>query len=568
MLNAMKFRLHGKTLLFFLLFTQVCSSQPFSPSASQGGWYQQNSGTNANFRGVFFVNSLTGWAAGGLGTILKTTDGGVNWLPQNSGTFNFFTSIYFINENTGWAIGQNGAIAKTTNSGSNWFSQSSGTDNTLRSVFFVDDNTGWAVGDTGTIIKTINGGANWLPQTNTMQDDFLSVYFADNNTGWTVGDAGWVFKTTNGGANWINSQVGPWWLHSVYFFDASTGWAAGNAGIILKTTNAGANWFTQPTDTTAGLLEIFFSDENNGWAVGYNGTIYHTANSGQSWTLQSSGTYSNLFSVFFTDPNNGWAAGNDGTILKYGDVLNEVSSHKNNINLPISDFNTTEDIITINIENFNLLSRTLVGGKVFIDTVFHSSDSDLEFMLTHNGVTDTIIYRVGGSGDNFIGTQLHDAAFTPIANGSAPFTGEFQPSFPLSKFGGLDPNGEWKLSIYDGSTGNTGILEAWGMNLIFVNTTDIIDPHTLHPDRFVLYQNYPNPFNSSTVISYQLPVSGDITLKVYDLLGREVATLVYEYKPAGKYQTEFNSATLSSGVYFYQLRAGEYMVVKKMLLIK
>ena len=96
-------------------------------------------------------------------------------------------------------------------------------------------------------------------------------------------------------------------------------------------------------------------------------------------------------------------------------------------------------------------------------------------------------------------------------------------------------------------------------------------------DDYALSQNYPNPFNPSTVISYQLPVGGNVMLKVFDELGNEIATLVNEYKPAGRYEVEFNSHSglssgegwnLSSGVYFYQLQAGEYTAVKKMILLR
>ena len=93
-----------------------------------------------------------------------------------------------------------------------------------------------------------------------------------------------------------------------------------------------------------------------------------------------------------------------------------------------------------------------------------------------------------------------------------------------------------------------------------------------NPALFLLSQNYPNPFNPNTVISYQLPASSDVTLKVYDVLGNEVTTLVNEYKPAGKYEVEFNSSPgirdLASGIYFYQLKAGDYIITKKMILLK
>ncbi len=85
---------------------------------------------------------------------------------------------------------------------------------------------------------------------------------------------------------------------------------------------------------------------------------------------------------------------------------------------------------------------------------------------------------------------------------------------------------------------------------------------------FKLEQNYPNPFNPRTKISWQSPIGSWQTLKVYDMLGREVATLVDEYKPAGSYEVEFDASALSSGVYFYKIQAREFISVRKMVLQK
>ena len=85
---------------------------------------------------------------------------------------------------------------------------------------------------------------------------------------------------------------------------------------------------------------------------------------------------------------------------------------------------------------------------------------------------------------------------------------------------------------------------------------------------FQLEQNYPNPFNPSTKISYSIPQEGDVTLKIYDVLGNEVATLVSEEKPAGVYEVEFNAGNLSSGIYLYKLTAGNFIQTRKMILIK
>ena len=119
-------------------------------------------------------------------------------------------------------------------------------------------------------------------------------------------------------------------------------------------------------------------------------------------------------------------------------------------------------------------------------------------------------------------------------------------------------------------------------NYLFLNTTDPVHANAeeILPDGFVLYQNYPNPFNPSTKIKFTIPFIPErsrkrslVTLKVFDVLGNEVATLVNEEKPAGVYEVEFNvnqlsRVEISSGIYFYQLRAGAYVETRKMILIK
>ncbi|MDP2037152.1 MAG: discoidin domain-containing protein, partial [Ignavibacteria bacterium] len=103
-------------------------------------------------------------------------------------------------------------------------------------------------------------------------------------------------------------------------------------------------------------------------------------------------------------------------------------------------------------------------------------------------------------------------------------------------------------------------------------STDVVKEKL--PAEFSLSQNYPNPFNPSTVISYKLPKAEHVSLIVYDALGREIARLVDEYKPAGIYSIQFNagqferSRELSSGIYFYKLTAGSFVQTKKMILIR
>jgi len=88
------------------------------------------------------------------------------------------------------------------------------------------------------------------------------------------------------------------------------------------------------------------------------------------------------------------------------------------------------------------------------------------------------------------------------------------------------------------------------------------------PTEFALYQNYPNPFNPSTRIKYQVASTEKVNLIVYDILGREIATLVNETKPVGNHEVEFDASKLPSGIFFYRLQSGDFTQTKKMMVIK
>ncbi len=100
-----------------------------------------------------------------------------------------------------------------------------------------------------------------------------------------------------------------------------------------------------------------------------------------------------------------------------------------------------------------------------------------------------------------------------------------------------------------------------------VNTSTVSDEYVFL-DEYELYQNYPNPFNPSTTIKYEIKELTDVELKVFDILGREIITLVNEQKSPGSFEIEFNASGLPSGIYFYRLQAGSFVETKKMMLMK
>ncbi|MFA7421307.1 MAG: T9SS type A sorting domain-containing protein [Melioribacteraceae bacterium] len=131
-----------------------------------------------------------------------------------------------------------------------------------------------------------------------------------------------------------------------------------------------------------------------------------------------------------------------------------------------------------------------------------------------------------------------------------------------------DVNGDGRIEI-----ANNDYYSNKKVNLYSVSIETLVEENEQLPTEYHFSQNFPNPFNPETTISYSIPKSEHVTLKVYDLLGREVATLVDEYKQAGNYNVKFNvetrhGASLPSGVYFYRLQAGNYTKTQKMILMK
>jgi len=128
---------------------------------------------------------------------------------------------------------------------------------------------------------------------------------------------------------------------------------------------------------------------------------------------------------------------------------------------------------------------------------------------------------------------------------------------------GISSDGQYIVG--QGLNGTTGQYEGY---LLAVSGASPVEETQINPDNFTLEQNYPNPFNPNTNIKYRIPDRGFVSLKVYDVLGNEVATLVNEEKPAGSYEVNFNAAGLSSGIYFYELQAGSFVETKKMILLR
>ena len=300
----------------FVLSFLLCLSL-FNGELLAQGWISQLSGTSEMLYGVHFSNANSGVVVGGLGTILRTTNGGTTWTSVPSGTTRYLVGLSFANATTGAAVGEFGTILRTTNGGLSWTTQNSSTAGYLVEVSLIDTNIGAVVGESGTILRTTSGGTTWIQQTSGTGNWLFGVFFTDANTGTAVGDFGTILRTTNGGTTWAgqnsNTSAGLW---GVWFTDANTGTVVGTGGTILRTTNGGAGWTSQVSGTSATLYRVQFSSASTGTAVGDGGTILRTTDSGVTWVQQTSGTTNFLFGVHFTSRDTGTAVGSFGTILR------------------------------------------------------------------------------------------------------------------------------------------------------------------------------------------------------------------------------------------------------------
>jgi len=229
--------------------------------------------------------------------------------------------------------------------------------------------------------------------------------------------------------------------------------------------------------------------------------------------------------------------------------------------MPIRDNQITYD--TLNIIPFG----TIVDLNFKMESLLHTYDGDITFSITSpSGVEVVLSNRHGSSGENYINTVFDDSASASISTGSAPFTGSFRPETPLSVYNGTEVHGKWILKVNDQAGSDTGHVERYCLNVIY-NAILAVNNNQL-PVKFELGQNYPNPFNPVTTIKYSVPRQSLVKLVIYDILGREVKTLVNEMRTAGTYEAVFDASQISSGVYFYRMESGDFTDVKKLVILK
>jgi photosystem II stability/assembly factor-like uncharacterized protein len=495
----------------------------------------------ANASGVAYLDASKVIVVGGSSgpayvRMRKSTDGGSSFSSSASPSniYGQLNSVSFVNSTIGYAVGTNygqyspnKAIYSTTDGGGSWNSQTNPLADAvvLNSVSFFNSSNGIAVGNSGAITWTSDGGTNWnLPTSNSAgTSNLYGVTFYSSSNAIAVGENGLIIKTIDGGNNWTDitpSLVNTQTLLAIDLFNGNTGIAVGMNNVVLRTTDAGIGWskIDMGSISTPAWRALSFYSTTNGVIAGDGsiGTMAKTTDGGQTWQATTNPAYSGhtggIFGIAFFDQNNGTAAVEDGDAAVY--YVYKITDAALPVQLRSFTFSISENAVTLNwntateINNYGFDIERSAGGTVW---------TKIGFVQGHLN---------SNSPKNY--------SFTDSPTGGTQF------QYRLKQ---LDTDGKYEYS-------------------------SVVNVILTMPAAYAVDQNYPNPFNPATVIKYQIPTSSHVSLKVYDLLGREVANLVDEQKNAGVYNVTFNGSSLSSGVYFYNITAGSYHSIKKMLLIK
>ncbi|MDP3829681.1 MAG: T9SS type A sorting domain-containing protein [Ignavibacteriaceae bacterium] len=477
-------------------------------------WYPIGTNNSGFFVIVSFANENTGWGVrNDPMRIFKTVDGGGTWSIKYQPTAPI-TSIFFLDEQIGWFSTIQGNLFYTSDGGDNWAIRFSGLYWHMEDIYFFDSLNGIAAGNdgAGTIFKTTDGGSNW--QLVHQEEQGTALNFLNNSIGW-CGSFGKLLKTTNDGENWnllpgvISGRIG-----KVNFLIESIGWLSSYDNDSLYFTSDGGNsWITRLTN----VVDFYFTDLNYGWYT--NGEkIFNTNNGGVSWVEQYSDTIG-IVNLYFLNSNLGWAVNNNGLVI-----------HTTNGGTPVEliSFSTS-------VENSDVTLNWITGSEI------NNSGFEIEKKSgeINNPPSNDEWEKIGFISGNGTTTEQQFYSFV-------------DKNFTSGKY-------QYRLKQidFDGTFEYSTIVEVELENF---------------PTEFSVKQNFPNPFNPSTRIEFSIPTDNNIEIKVFNVLGMEVATLLNEQRQAGTHSVEFSTisgaSNLSSGIYFYKISAGKNSETKKMLLVR
>jgi len=560
---------------------------------SNGGtsWNVSNTGVSSHLLSISSINENRLVACGTLGTIVISTDGGLTWSNPYSGTDLNLNGISFFDENIGIIVGPSGLLLRSTNGGFNWSKISSPTNQTLQSVSVIDSNLIVAVGINGTVIKSVDKGKTWTVEFQPSSHWLRSIFSVDKNY-FIVGTDGIILKNKRNSKSilklFIRNSKTDKNINAIEFINEKIAIAVGDNGVIVRTSDGGKDWTIRPTGRNENLLDIKKISDTLIFAVGYNGEFLVSNDLGLSWTSRPSFTTYMLLKMNFYDEKKGVISASSGRTLKTtngGDSWSVVSGFAENYpGVAWFGYNKiclagAGGKIKVSTDAGSVWPTTISPyGKDFSDLVFR--DSLLGVAVGQSGIIARTIN--GGNSWSYMNVRTPDLNAVKFLNpDTVVAVGNFGNVIYSTNQGETWTTYETEMMTHFYDVGGKSLT-----HLYFVGPSgkiiSTIDPILLSGDEgsnanlnitgYQLNQNYPNPFNLVTTIKYSIPNNAEtrhgVSLRIFDILGREVTTLVNEEKQPGTYEVKFDATRLSSGIYFYRLKAGSFIETKKMILMR
>jgi hypothetical protein len=360
--------------------------------------------------------------------------------------------------------------------------------------------------NSGGVVKSTNYGTDWTTVNNGLPSVKIMALTTSGSNLFTSEDDGGVYESTDDGANWNITGIT---VEYIYGFATigSNQFAASTINGVYLSTDGGLTWNLVNSGLTNTEIRAIYAKGSNLFVGTRGGGVFLSTNNGTSWT-----------------------AVNSGLTMKY------------------------------------VYSLTSIGSDIFAGTwsagVFRSTNNGTNWTAANNGLPSSEVLALVSAGSNLFAASYNNGVYLSTNNGNNWSEVNNGLSFLSLRglavcgaylFAGADLSGVWRRPLSD-------------------MITDVDDSENDLPTEYSLSQNYPNPFNPSTRIKYQVSSISHVTLKVYDVLGNEIATLVNEEKAPGTHQVDFrstiNNLQLASGIYYYQLKAGDFLETKKMVFIK
>lgn len=569
-------------------------TQPLLYRTRDGGrmWQEVNlpDTVNTNLAKVQFVDTLHGWMNSSQ-KIYYTADGGNNWnvFDNSADIYSSYRDFQFLDKDTGYCLIARQFkiyLGRTTDGGVTWAMDSSiaRSPRGMEAKFHFNDPLFGCVTTPDFIAVTIDGGLNWnvasrsgLPNLHSVrildQQNIVGVatgcdYSYSTDRGmtwnnqihltpvtlhmvkyqtetllWAIGGTGDLLQSTDGGKTWRKIDIPTGMITGMSFPDSIHSYVVDDSARIFRSIDSGRTWEQQSSGLNGGLKSIFFIDSLFGCTVGLNGAMLITTNGGSVWNSVTNATSQTLNDVIFVNRNAGWAVGDSGTIVRAYDLGNSWTLQTSPTKATLRSVSFSDTMNGMIVGDSGVVLRTTDGGAAWILQPFGGN-----LIFRNVKMLGASVWMVGDSGQ--IRSSVDFGSNWTVQN-SGTTAALFDVDFITQRIGSAVGDNMTVLLTRNGGS------------------TYVEDRRTaFHTDSYQLYNNFPNPFNPSTKISYFLPRRGYVRLRIFNILGQHVETLVNEEKNGGNYSVQWEPNNVSSGVYFYRLEINGVSLTRKMLYLK